>query len=105
MCFIKLLISEENVAFNKSAWQEHPAKNLEKLGAERAVDGMYSELSLYGGQCTISEYGHSTATWRVDLGRVHNIDHIVVYFPYESKFFLPKVDRPINCFKSIRKWL
>ncbi|XP_065926713.1 uncharacterized protein [Magallana gigas] len=89
MCFIKLLISEENVAFNKSAWQEHPAKNLEKLGAERAVDGMYSKLSLYGGQCTISEYGHSTATWRVDLGRVHNIDHIVVYFPYES--FPPKV--------------
>lgn len=105
MCFIKLLISEENVAFNKSAWQEHPAKNLEKLGAERAVGGMYSELSLYGGQCTISEYGHSTATWRVDLERVHNIDHIVVYFPYESKFFFPKVDRPINCFKSIRKLL
>lgn len=105
MCFSKLLISEENVAFNKSAWQEHPAKNLEKLWAERAVDGMYSELSLYGGQCTISEYGHSTATWRVDLERVHNIDHIVVYFPYESKFFFPKVDRPINCFKSIRKLL
>ncbi|XP_052692267.1 platelet endothelial aggregation receptor 1-like isoform X2 [Crassostrea angulata] len=57
---------------------------MEKFGAERAVDGLYSELSLYGGQCTMSEYGHSTATWHVDLGKVHKIAHIVMYFPYES---------------------
>lgn len=57
---------------------------MEKFGAERAVDGLYSELSLYGGQCTMSEYGHSTATWHVDLGKVHKIAHIVMYFPYEN---------------------
>lgn len=80
-------ILEENVAFNKSAWQKYPANNLEKFGAERAVDGLHSELSLYGGECTMSEYGHSTATWHVDLGKVHKIAHIVMYFPYESKLF------------------
>nr|XP_034319408.1 cell death abnormality protein 1-like isoform X2 [Crassostrea gigas] len=36
------------------------------------------------GQCTMSEYGHSTATWHVDLGKVHKIAHIVMYFPYEK---------------------
>lgn len=73
-------ILEENVAFNKSAWQKYPANNLEKFGAERAVDGLHSELSLYGGECTMSEYGHSTATWHVDLGKVHKIAHIVSIF-------------------------
>lgn len=35
----------------------------------------------------MSEYGHSTATWHVDLGKVHKIAHIVMYFPNESKLF------------------
>lgn len=51
------------------------------------MDGLHSELSLYGGECTMSEYGHSTATWHVDLGKVHKIAHIVMYFPNESKLF------------------
>lgn len=87
MLLILFFILEVNVAFNKSAWQKYPANNMEKFGAERAVDGLHSELSLYGGQCTMSEYGHSTATWHVDLGKVHKIAHIVMYFPYESKLF------------------
>lgn len=82
-----MFILEENVAFNKSAWQEYPATKLGNFGAEQAVYGLYSELTLYGGQCTMSEYRHSTATWRVDLGKVHNIAHIVVYFPNGSKLF------------------
>lgn len=101
ICFILLFILEENVAFNKSAWQEYPATNLERFGAEQAVDGLYSELSLYGGQCTMSEYGHSTATWRVDLGKVHNIAHIVVYFPNKSKFFFKWIFW--HCFLSKKK--
>lgn len=36
----------------------------------------------------MSEYGHSTATWHVDLGKVHKIAHIVMSFPYKSKLFL-----------------
>lgn len=51
-----------------------------KYDAANAVDGLKSDLSIDGGQCAVSAAGYATAIWRVDLGSVHYIDHITLYF-------------------------
>ena len=45
-------------------------------GAERAVDGLYTNLEYNGGQCAVSSLGR-TAEWRVDLGGVKSISHVL----------------------------
>ncbi|XP_061192794.1 cell death abnormality protein 1-like [Saccostrea echinata] len=61
----------ENIALNKSAWQQFPFSTL-RWGADKAVDGRFSKRSAEGGQCTISADKKRTATWWVDLGRIFN---------------------------------
>lgn len=49
-------------------------------GASHAVDDKYTTRKRFGGACVESEYGHKSATWRVDLGVVFNIHHIVIQY-------------------------
>ena len=74
-----LLLFLENLALKKLTWQQYPFSST-IWGSEKAVDGLYNDLSAAGGQCTLSADGHSTAEWRVDLGRVFSIHHIFILY-------------------------
>ena len=72
MCFT------ENLALNKTAWQSSTLEFY--TGADRAVDGQYTDLLGWAGQCAASYEGERTAEWRVDLGGVKNIHHVFVQY-------------------------
>ncbi|XP_078330534.1 uncharacterized protein LOC144624548 [Crassostrea virginica] len=72
----------ENLAFNKPAWQSSTYEYYS--GAERAVDGQYTNLHELAGQCAASEWRQSTAEWRVDLGGVKNIHHVFVQYATDN---------------------
>lgn len=68
--------------------------------AANAVDGFKSDLSIDGGQCAVSAAGRATAIWRVDLGNVHYIDHITLYFMTDNQHwgkYLIIVDNKKKC--------
>ena len=44
------------------------------------MDGQYTDLELGGGQCAYSYGVQTTAEWRVDLGAVRSIHHIVIQY-------------------------
>ena len=48
------------------------------------MDGQYTDLDGWAGQCAISNVGHSKAEWRVDLGGVKNIHHVFVQFATDN---------------------
>ncbi|XP_078316886.1 uncharacterized protein LOC144620379 [Crassostrea virginica] len=64
----------ENLALHQPAWQ---SSTWSDAGAERAVDGQYTNLLLTGGQCAVS-FGVQIADWWVDLGGVKNIHHVFI---------------------------
>lgn len=49
------------------------------------MDGLYTDCSELGGQCTISDDGKYTATWRVYLGKEVSISHIDIYYRTDNK--------------------
>nr|XP_022300663.1 multiple epidermal growth factor-like domains protein 10 [Crassostrea virginica] len=71
-----------NIALSKDAYQSL-TYNLD-TGAEKAVDGLKSNLSHNGGQCALSGSGLKTATWRVDLGDISSIEHMTIYYRTEN---------------------
>ncbi|XP_065935430.1 uncharacterized protein [Magallana gigas] len=109
-----------NVALNKPAYQQHPHKTgQKKFDASNAVDGRKSDLRPWGGQCVVSGDEKKTATWWVDLTRVHSIHHITIHymtnnknwgpFNYYAHFFLgfsvyvsntPDISQGKLCFKD-----
>ncbi|XP_062584209.1 uncharacterized protein LOC134245990, partial [Saccostrea cucullata] len=79
------LFLQENLALQKPAWQENNWQDKETdWGAEKAVDGRYTDRSAGGNQCTISA-GGQTAEWGVDLGRVVSISYIKMYYRTDNK--------------------
>ena len=68
----------ENLALHKQAWQSSTYRSYS--GADRAVDGQYTDLRGWGGPCAVSYWGHRTAEWWVDLWGVKNIHHVFLQF-------------------------
>lgn len=84
--FSYIFFSTDNVALYMPSYQRFPFdKDNVTYDAANAVDGLMSDLSINGGQCAVSAAGYATAIWRVDLGRVHYIDHITLYFMTDNQ--------------------
>lgn len=77
----------ENIALKKSAWQLHPYTGGElrdSANASKAVDGLKTNLSYTGHQCTVSANNKHIAEWNVDLGAVLGIKNITIYYRTEN---------------------
>ncbi|XP_056002110.1 multiple epidermal growth factor-like domains protein 11 [Ostrea edulis] len=82
---LQLCTAYENIALRKPTWQLHPYNISNPIfDASNAVDGLKSDLGVWGGQCAISNYTQHIATWRVDLQDILSIRHITIYYRTEN---------------------
>ncbi|XP_078328497.1 uncharacterized protein LOC144623748 [Crassostrea virginica] len=84
----------ENLALHRPAWQSSTwvetvsccEKQIKKsFTADLAVDGKDTDLAWDGGQCAASDGWKTTAEWRVDLGGVRSIHHIVIQYATNNR--------------------
>ena len=68
----------ENLALLQSTWQSGTWRS--NTGAERAVDGLYTNLREWGGECAASSLRQTATEWRVDLGGEQSLHHIVIQY-------------------------
>lgn len=87
LIFLKLIIQIlfwflENLAFKKETFQQYRYTGLSKdlTQSSNAVDGLKSDLEVWGGQCVISANDARTATWWVNLGSIRSIYYIKIYY-------------------------
>nr|XP_022308762.1 uncharacterized protein LOC111114650 isoform X3 [Crassostrea virginica] len=79
--------TSENIALKKPAYQQYPytgpgpANHL--VEASNAVDGFKTNLSVWGGQCVLSDNDKQTATWWVNLTSILSIHHVTIYYRTE----------------------
>ncbi|XP_078328710.1 uncharacterized protein LOC111114478 isoform X1 [Crassostrea virginica] len=78
-------LAYENIALDKPTHQDFPYGTTdtiteELIQASNAVDGLKSNLSIWSGQCVISNNEKRTATWWVNLGSIVSIHHITIYY-------------------------
>nr|XP_022304632.1 multiple epidermal growth factor-like domains protein 10 isoform X4 [Crassostrea virginica] len=85
--FIVSSFAYENIALKKPAYQQYPytgpgpANHL--MEASNAVDGLKTNLSIWGGQCVLSDNDKQTATWWVNLTSILSIHHVTIYYRTE----------------------
>lgn len=53
--------------------------------SSNAVDGLKSDLEVWGGQCVISGEQWQNATWWVNLSTIVSIHHIIIYYRTGNK--------------------
>ena len=77
----------ENLALHKPGWQNSTLLSYTGVSytADLAVDGQYTDLAWRGGQCAMSDDYQTTAEWRVDLGDVRSIHHIVIQYATDDE--------------------
>nr|XP_022304858.1 uncharacterized protein LOC111111943 isoform X3 [Crassostrea virginica]XP_022304859.1 uncharacterized protein LOC111111943 isoform X3 [Crassostrea virginica] len=89
LCIVLGLVAScfayENIALDKPTHQDFPYGTnqiitKELIQASNAVDGLKYNLSIWSGQCVISNNNERTATWWVNLGSVLSIHHINIYY-------------------------
>lgn len=62
-------------------------KGNDSYDASNAVDGLKSNLHWNGGQCAVSALNKENATWWVDLGSIHSIHHITLYYRTNNEYW------------------
>nr|XP_022305250.1 proprotein convertase subtilisin/kexin type 5-like isoform X2 [Crassostrea virginica] len=72
----------DNIALRNPAYQENRYTGLSEAlsQASNAVDGLKTDLSVWGGQCVISGNNKKTATWWVNLTSILSIHHMRIYY-------------------------
>lgn len=71
--------SSDNLALNKPAHEEYPYVHPD-TSASNAVDGLKSDLTALGGQCSASASNQRTSTWWVNLTSIRSIHDIRIYY-------------------------
>lgn len=85
VCILKFSFFSENIALFKPTYQQFPYRDnyyitKELVQSSNAVDGLKFNLSIWGGQCVLSDNEKHIATWWVNLTSILSIHHVMIYY-------------------------